>query len=141
MTDDLVQDVFLKVYLNLDTFEENAALKTWLYRIAINQCKDYFRSWHHRKVRLARTLDIFEKTSDQTPEEHALKKDENIAISQVIFAMNRKYREVTLLHYYRDFSLEEIASLLELNPSTVRSRLHRARAQLKKKLGGEIFES
>jgi len=141
VTDDLVQDVFLKVYLKLDTFEDRSSLKTWLYRIAINRCKDHFRSWHHQKVRLTKKLDLFHLKSGKTPEHYLLKKSEDLSLAREILSLNPKYREVILLYYYRDFSISEISQILNLKASTVRTRMQRARAQLKEKLGGADFES
>lgn len=139
--EDIVQEVFLKVYLKLDSFEERSSMKTWLYRIAINQCKDYFRSWHYQKVRVMKSFDLSKEKTDLTPEDLVVKKVEDVALAKEILALGLKYREVILLYYYRDFSLEEIALLLNLNPSTVRTRMQRAKSILKKKLGGEDFES
>lgn len=141
VTDDLVQDVFLKVYLKIETFEDRAAFKTWLYRIAINCCKDYFRSWHYQKVKVIQTFDLLLGTTNQTPEDQVLQESEDTKLAQEILSLNPKYREVILLYYYRDFSVGEIASLLGLKRSTVRTRMQRARAQLKETLGGENLES
>ncbi|HET7657476.1 MAG TPA: sigma-70 family RNA polymerase sigma factor [Bacillales bacterium] len=140
-TDDLVQDVFLKVYLKMDTFEDRSALKTWIYRIAINRCKDYFRSWHYQKVKLTQKLDLFNLKSGETPEEFLLQKSEDLSLAREILSLNSKYREVILLYYYRDFSISEISELLQLKESTVRTRMQRARTQLKAKLGGDDLES
>ncbi|MFC4617936.1 sigma-70 family RNA polymerase sigma factor [Camelliibacillus cellulosilyticus] len=137
--DDLVQEVFLKVYLNLDTFEDRSGLRTWIYRIAVNQCKDYFRSWHYQRVKLTETFDFLNRKTDLTPEIKLLKKSEDHALAQNILSLSPKYREIILLYYYRDFSMEEIASLLNLKASTVRTRMQRAREQLKKKIEGEDF--
>lgn len=141
VTDDLVQDVFLKVYLKLDTFEDRSSLKTWLYRIAINRCKDHFRSWHYQKVQLTKKLDLLHLKSGKTPEHYLLKKSEDLSLAREILSLNPKYREVILLYYYRDFSISEISQILNLKASTARTRMQRARAQLKEKLGGANFES
>lgn len=141
VTDDLVQDVFLKVYLKIDTFEDKASLKTWLYRIAINRCKDYFRSWHYQKVKAIKNLTLIYGKTEQTPEDQVLKKSEGHELTKEIHSLSPKYREVVLLYYYRDFSVEETASILGLKRSTVRTRMLRARALLKEKLGGEYLES
>lgn len=141
VTDDLVQEVFLKVYLKLDTFGDRSTLKTWLYRIAINACKDYFRSWHYQKVKVIHTFDRLLGKTEQTPEDQVLQKSEDKELVKEILSLNPKYREVVLLYYYRDFNVGEIASLLGLKRSTVRTRMQRARAQLREKLGGEYLES
>lgn len=140
VTEDLVQDVFLKVYLKIDTFEDKASLKTWLYRIAINRCKDYFRSSHYQKVKIIKNFSLMYGKTEQTPEDQILKKFEGDELVQEILSLSPKYREVILLYYYRDFSVEETAKILGLNRSTVKTRMLRARALLKESLGGEYLE-
>ncbi|HET7578778.1 MAG TPA: sigma-70 family RNA polymerase sigma factor [Bacillales bacterium] len=140
VTDDLIQDVFLKVYLKFDRFEDRSAPRTWLYRIAINRCKDYFRSWHYQKVKVMQTFDLLQGKWERTPEDRVLKKSKDNELAREILSLSPKYREVILLYYYRDFNVEETASLLGLKRSTVRTRMQRARAQLREKLGGEYLE-
>ena len=112
-------------------------MKTWIYSIAINQCKDYFRSWHYRKVQLLKPFESHQIKIELTPEDYFIQKVESHRIAEAILSLNLKYREIILLYYYREFSLEEIATLLELNPSTVRTRMQRAKDRLKKILGGD----
>lgn len=54
---DMVQNTFIKCYENLDGFRYESSLKTWLYRITINQCKDYLKSWNYRKVQVKSILE------------------------------------------------------------------------------------
>src|SRR4051794_20952349 len=54
--EDLTQEIFIKCYEKLYQFNQQATIKTWLYRIAINHCKDYLRSWHYRKITLSNKI-------------------------------------------------------------------------------------
>ncbi|WP_163582925.1 sigma-70 family RNA polymerase sigma factor [Gracilibacillus saliphilus] len=126
---DMVQNTFVKCYKNLEQFRNEASIKTWLYRIAINECKDHLRSWHNRKVQaknfVENTLTIF------SAESKVMEAEEQNEIKDCIFSLPKKYREVIFLYYYKSFTLEEIAIITEVNLNTVKTRLTRAKQRLK----------
>lgn len=129
MAEDAVQEAFLKAYQHMDTFRGESSEKTWLYRIAINVCRDMRRS---------KWLRMFDRSVDidtmQIPVEGA--SVVSIALMQEIMRLPDKQREVIYLFYYKDMTLAEIGSLLGLPVSTVGSRLDRARNMLHKALKG-----
>ncbi|ALC89522.1 RNA polymerase factor sigma C [Bacillus sp. FJAT-18017] len=129
---DLVQDVFVAVYLKLDSFSGRSSYKTWLYAIAINRSRDYVKSWHHRHISTAEKIFSFLKDKGLTPEEEALANDSNQQLLKAVWSLPFKYREVLLLHYYQDLSIVEISETLDLSPSTVKTRLYRAQDKLRK---------
>jgi RNA polymerase sigma-70 factor, ECF subfamily len=132
MTEDLTQEVFVNVYKNIDTFKGESSIKTWIFRICINKCKDYLRSWHYRKIQLSEfTKEII---SEKSPESEYMDVERNEVVSKAVIDLPIKYREIILLYYYKDFSLEEISILMDVNLSTIKSRLRRARMLLEKKL-------
>ncbi|RLQ94570.1 sigma-70 family RNA polymerase sigma factor [Falsibacillus albus] len=135
--EDLTQEVFITVFLKIDTFKEKSSLKTWIYKIAVNKTKDYLRSWHYKKTTLSNNL-FFIKHDNSVEEEFIMKERSNY-ISTEVFKLPIKYREIILLYYYKDFSLSEIAAITNINSSTVRTRLARGRNILERKLGG-IFD-
>ncbi|MDC3422202.1 sigma-70 family RNA polymerase sigma factor [Aquibacillus koreensis] len=137
ITDDLTQEVFIKVFSHMNTFEHNSSYKTWIYRIAINQCKDYFRSWTYRKIIFN---PFIEKTNDNTPEQILIREDEKSLLTQAILSLPIKYREIIILFYYNELKMKEISNILQVNESTVKTRISRARNLLKKKLGGVYLE-
>ncbi|WP_274307573.1 sigma-70 family RNA polymerase sigma factor [Solibacillus daqui] len=107
VAEDLTQEIFMKCYKALPTFHFNSSLKTWLWRIAINHAKDYLKSWYVRNV----------ETNNED-----------------LFALPVKYREVIYLCYYEEQPMKEIADVLQLNESTVKTRLRKAKQLLKKRL-------
>lgn len=133
-TDDVTQEVFVTIYQKLSTFQGNSTLKSWIYAIAINKCKDYLRSWHSRNQRLRERLIQSSHTSKEettTPEEKALEKDYASELFRKVMELPIKYREVIILYYFKEFSTKEISQVLNMNEATVRTRLNRGREKLK----------
>jgi RNA polymerase sigma-70 factor (ECF subfamily) len=129
---DITQDVFLKAFNKMHTFRNDSSARTWLLSITVNRCKDHLRSWHYRNVVPKET---FEPTGSATaPEGLVVHQLERQALWQVVQAIPVKYREVLILYYLRDLSGHEIAKVLHTSEQNVRTRLHRARTMLKKKL-------
>lgn len=123
--EDVVQEVFLRLYRQQETFEEKEHLRRWLMRVTVNLCKDVLKSpWRKRRVFMEESLEApcFEKT-------------EQLALYQEVMVLPEKYRTVLDLYYYEELSTKEIAELLQLRQSAVTTRLYRARALLKQRLG------
>ncbi|MFP7297092.1 sigma-70 family RNA polymerase sigma factor [Neobacillus niacini] len=130
LTEDLTQEIFLTLYLKLGTFEGRSSLKTWVYSIAINKCKDYLKSWHYRKMSYTNNLLDFIGTN-KGPENNLLEQSTRSELAQEILKLPIKYREVIILFYYKEFSIHEISVLLNISESTVKVRLHRGREKLR----------
>ncbi len=126
---DATQETFLKAYRALSTLRDRTTEKAWLCKIAVNVCNDERRThwWRMTDRRV---------TPDDLPE--AGREDERPDERPLLAVMNlpEKYRRVVLLHYYQGFRLEEIATILGLPASTVRSRMKRARDRLHSELEG-----
>jgi RNA polymerase sigma-70 factor, ECF subfamily len=137
LSEDLTQEVFVNVYLKLDTYSGKSSLKTWIYSIAVNKCKDYFKSWHYRKIRLKGSILEFNMSTFRSPEKMVAIQEDTSELIEQILALPIKYREVLLLFYYKEFSIEEIGDLLGIGEATVKTRLHRARQKLKTVLENE----
>jgi RNA polymerase sigma-70 factor (ECF subfamily) len=129
-TDDIVQEVFLKIYLKLHTFKGQASLKTWVYRIAINKCKDYLKSWSYLQLVMTEKITSFEKKGSHSIEEELMQKDTQSELMEKIMSLPVKYREIVILFYIKEFSLLEISELLQINVETVKTRLRRSRGKL-----------
>lgn len=131
-TDEVTQDVFVTVYGKLSTFKGEASLRSWIYSIAINKCKDHLRRWQVRNQRLKERLKHFTlSTETPSPEQQLLKQNERDHLVTIIMMLPVKYREILILYYFQEFTTDEISNMLNLNPSTVRSRLSRGRKRLK----------
>ena len=127
-SEDIVQNVFLKLYKETKEFESEEHLRRWLLRVAVNESKKLIGSaWFRRKAPLeefAGTLEF------ETPEESEL--------FLAVMALPKKYRVPVYLFYYEDYPIKEIASLTGLKESTLQTRLQRARAQLREKLKEDV---
>ncbi len=136
--EDLFQEVFTRVYVNLGRFRGQASPKTWIYRITVNLCRDRFRSGAVRRVLLVGEEILGVLLPPHPPvEDVILAEVEKGALLDAIMALRLEFREVVLLYYYEEMETPEVARVLGLSEGTVRSRLYRARAKLKEMLKGE----
>ncbi|MBM6617924.1 sigma-70 family RNA polymerase sigma factor [Bacillus sp. RD4P76] len=130
ISEDITQEVFLRCYKHIDQFRGDASIKTWIYTITANLCKDYLRSWSYRRLFTFERLDI-ESTSITSVLDYVLDTYEKRNLANAVLQLPIKYREVIILHYYEDYSVHEIKDILQLNEDTIRTRLRRAREKLK----------
>ena len=137
---DCLQDAMLRIYRGLGSFKGEAAFSTWIYRIQVNVCRDFFRKLKHRR---ADSLDaITEKGRDPvdtalTPDESAENADLKRQISNAIQQLPEDMRETLVLREIQGCSYEEIAQILDINIGTVKSRINRAREKLRNILSDE----
>lgn len=132
-SEDIVQDVFMRAYEKRGDFKGESSYKTYLYRMTINRCYDHLRSWSFKNVQLSNKLtSIFQ--SENTTEKTAMINDEKFMLGKEILSLPLKYREVLVLYYYKELSVEEIANILTCSPNTIKTRLKRAREKLKLQL-------
>lgn len=135
LAEDVAQEVFIKCYKNLDNFRNESSYKTWIFRITINSCKDVKKSWHYRNIVINDFFTNFKK--DDAAFEEKPFNEENEFLSHQIMKLPNNFREVIILFYYHDLSIEEIADLLNCKPNTIKSRLHRGRLKLKESFEGK----
>lgn len=128
---DLTQNAFIKCFEHIDSFRREAHIKTWLYRIVINECKDYLKSWHYRKVMVRDFLEETTVALMPSVEKTIIDKSASDEMLDAIFSLPKLYREVVYLYYYETLKIGEIAHLLEVSENTVKTRLRRARKKLK----------
>lgn len=135
MVDDVAQEVFIKVYHALPKFRFESSFYTWVYRIAVNKCRDELRK---KKVKRFFTFQSFEATTNLKIENMATTTfdDENMSgvITDMLKQLPDKFRLPIVLKDIDGLSYEEIADVLECEVGTVKSRLSRGRAMLKEKL-------
>ncbi|MCH7321720.1 sigma-70 family RNA polymerase sigma factor [Solibacillus sp. MA9] len=134
VAEEVVQDVFVKYYHTSEQFKGEASLKTYLIKITINCSYDYLRSWKNKKHMLVEYFQGATKGTEQLYVEQELRAE----ITAAVLTLPVKDREVLLLYYYEEMTVFEIAEVLEVAVSTVKSRLQRARAKLKPKLQWEV---
>jgi RNA polymerase sigma-70 factor, ECF subfamily len=144
---DLTQETFLRALKAIKKFRGEADLKTWLFRIAINESRNRFRWWKRRKREKTISLDDTVGGSEMaihetlpgtsvTPEEETLRRERERGLKDALLALPDIYREVIILCDIEGFTYEEIASALDINIGTVKSRIARGREELRRRLKG-----
>ncbi|KAA0546902.1 sigma-70 family RNA polymerase sigma factor [Bacillus sp. BGMRC 2118] len=133
LAEDLAQDVFIRFYEKIDTFRGEASYRTWLYRITVNRCKDYLRSWSYNKTYLNEKFIAFVKGNAFSPEEIVVSNNENEELTNHVLTLPVKYREIIYLYYFQEMTLQEISDCLTINLSTIKTRLRRAKELLRGK--------
>lgn len=139
---DVVQDAFVQAFLKLDSFHRSAAFYTWLYRIAFNLAISRFRKMRPTvSVERARELAGQEIAGRDPPPTERLERQEQAAqVRSALAALDENHRAVLVLREIDGCCYESIAEILELPIGTVRSRLHRARMELRELLKGVVQE-
>ena len=131
--EDVAQEVFLKVFTRIAAFDGRSQFYTWLYRVAVNAAKDHVKK---RARRPAVALDEADAlpSSAEGPAAGAARGEDARLVRAAIDALPLRYREVLALRELEGLSYDEIATVLGISIGTVESRLHRARARLKRRL-------
>ncbi|NLX83843.1 MAG: sigma-70 family RNA polymerase sigma factor [Clostridiales bacterium] len=128
--EDVTQDVFLRLMENRPVLKPGSE-KSWLLKVALNRCRDHWRSsWHKRVLLGSKVLEII---PDDDRIEDRIEKE---ALMQAVNALPQAEKEVFLLFYYQGLSTQETAAVLDTPEGTVSSRLSRGRQKLKQFLDG-----
>lgn len=142
---DLTQETFLRALKSIKKFRGDAEIKTWLFRIAINQSKNRFRWWKRRKREKTVSLDApvgetqmplseTVETHFANPEENTLQNEREKFLFEALNNLPEIFREAVILCDIEGLSYDEIATVLDINIGTVKSRIARGREELRKKL-------
>ncbi len=144
---DVVQEVFLKVFRNVEAFRGQSSLKTWVYRIAVNEAHNH-RRWYsrhrRREVGFEREdtdgggeLHEFIADPGRSPFEQVVDRQTRDRVEALIGTINAVFRAAVVLRDLEDLSYDEIAEVLQISLGTVKSRIVRGRDALRKQLGAE----
>ena len=144
---DVVQEVFLKVFRNVGHFRGDSSLRTWVYRIAVNESHNR-RRWlfRHRRGE-AGIEDVFEECetrekpltdSGETPFDFTMNREAQILLEEGLGAINPIFRVALVLREVEDMSYDEIAGILEVSIGTVKSRIMRGREALRRYLADRL---
>ncbi|MES2475928.1 MAG: RNA polymerase sigma factor [Verrucomicrobiota bacterium] len=127
--EDATHDVFLKAFRHLGEFRRESEIRTWLYRIAINHCKNLRSTWHQRNVMLTQTGEFADGAAVETstPLRVAEAKDLGRGIQQALDSLSEEYRILLLCVADAEMSYDEIAILTDQSSDAVRGKLYRAR--------------
>lgn len=148
--EDVLQEVFLRAYQGLPQFDGRASLSTWLFRIATNLCIDHYRAQERR----VKTVSIYRECADdsedkneewefpdtQTPDpmQAVLDKELQEVIERAVQELSPKLKTILLMYDVEGLSYEEIAQALGIKMGTVKSRLHLARTEIRKKVSAYL---
>ena len=144
---DVVQEVFLKVFRNVGSFRGQSTLKTWIYRITVNEAHNA-RRWFFRHRRAEVELDKNPDESrswkeiipdrSRSPFDEAFDSEQHIMIEAALKRINPIFREAVALRDISDLAYEEIAEILGVSLGTVKSRILRGREALREELVGSL---
>lgn len=130
---DLLQETFVKVYLNLQRYNSRFTFGQWIYTIARNTFIDYTRRRRDDTISIDNVnegINLSASLGGPTPEEHLITHQSQSQLEGFLEKMSPRYRELIELRFFREFSYEEIAAKLSLPMGTVKTQIHRAREQL-----------
>jgi RNA polymerase sigma-70 factor (ECF subfamily) len=144
---DVVQEVFLKVFRNIDHFRGQSTLKTWIYRITVNEAHNA-RRWffRHRRREVELDTDPQEqrnwretiRDSGRSPFDVAFENERMGMVEAALERINPSFRDAVVLRDIVDLSYEEIADVLAVSLGTVKSRILRGREALREELAGNL---
>ena len=146
---DMTQEAFLRAWRGLGSFQADSSLSTWLFRLTSNVCIDFLRKQkrqQHVSLTFSEDEDEGKELSvpdpEPLPEERVIFNEKQEAIRNAMNALPVDFREILELRVVRQLPYEQIAQIMDLPVGTVKSRLARARLQLKKRLdAGNFFET
>lgn len=134
--EDASQEIFLRAYTRLASFDRARRFSTWLLSIGANYCIDRLRRRRFNWMTLDDAAYAL-PSAEPGPERRALRHEQQQIVQQALQKLPEHYRLVTLLRYWHDLSYDEIAQATGLTESTIKTRLHRARHMLAAALGSE----
>ena len=135
--EDLAQDIFLKIFKALHTFDRRANFQTWLISISRNLCIDHYRSVRKERETMARDVDASTLTPasrERSPYGELEQIDLRVRIRQALNELPPTLREAVVLRDLQEFSYQEIADKLQLPEGTVKSRINRGRLELARQM-------
>ncbi|HEK9099123.1 sigma-70 family RNA polymerase sigma factor [Bacillus pfraonensis] len=130
LSDDITQEVFIKVFKKWNSFRNESSVKTWLLKITRNTALNYLKSSYFKRISLV----SFFRNDKEYPsaEKQFLEKETMNEVWDIVLKLPQKHREVLILDAKYELSYDEIAETLGVSIGTVKSRLHRARARVSK---------
>lgn len=147
---DLTQETFLRAFQSIGHFRGESDLRTWIYRIAINQARNRWRWWRRRRRDATVSIDApqangqpslvgtLKSDNASDPERETLAHERERALRKALSSLKQVYREAVVLRDIEGFAYEEIAVALDISVGTVKSRLARGRQELRRKLEGSL---
>lgn len=133
LVDDVMQEVFIKIFLKLDSFEKKSSIRSWLYTITYNQCIDHFRSKTVKSTVLIENLEEVKEVNTDSAEVEAIKQFEKNWLYHTVNSLPNQFKEPIFLFYFKQYSYKEISEALNENIGVIKNRLFRGRRLLREK--------
>lgn len=125
---DVFQEVFIKLFTVDKKFDSDEHMKAWLIRVAINKCNDLHKSFWNKNTQSISDLEIVFNQKNETD------------VMDAVLSLPQKYKDPIYLHYYEGYTVPEISTIIGQKENTVYSNLHRAKKELREKLGDDTYE-
>ncbi len=137
--EDICQETFIRVYTNIDKYDDNHKFSTWVYKIATNLCIDRIRKNKKNVFSLdnngdkGENIDLYSIVPDSglNPEEEVILNEQKNLIQLSFEGLPIKYRTIMILRYVDELKLQEISEILDLPVTTIKTRLHRGREHMR----------
>ncbi|MFA5927179.1 MAG: RNA polymerase sigma factor [Patescibacteria group bacterium] len=142
--EDILQDIFIKAYLNLNSFNPKLKFSSWLYRITHNETINHFKKARTRPITLStedNELILQFIASDSNIEKEMWSQDDAASIQRTLTKLNKNYRDVIILKYFEDKDYKEISDILRKPMGTVATLLNRAKKSLREEIEKETTET
>ncbi len=134
--EDLYQTTWEKAIRNLRKYDDARPFEKWLFTICVNTYRDRVRRYDNKKILQFSTDEEQERFLSSVPDEEG-DRDEYLALYSAVKKLKPSLREAVVLYYFRDYSVAELAEILNIPAGTVKSRLSAARAELRKELSDD----
>jgi len=134
--EEVAQEVFLKVYLSLNTYQPKTKFSTWLFKIVVNSCLNKLRD--KKKFSASQLDEDFPAPSEDQPDKSLEQEELRMLVRNAVDSLPENQRAVILLNQYENFSYQDMAKILDCSVSAIESRLFRAKESLRTKLSQYI---
>lgn len=134
--EDLYQSTWEKAMKKIKLYDKDKSFEKWLFSICVNTYRDNQKRYENKRVFKFNTQEEQDRFLSCVPDS-CVDKDEYIALHQAVSKLSSELKEVIVLYYFRDYSINELSEILTIPPGTVKSRLYKARDILRKELNYE----
>lgn len=131
--EDLFQDTWCKAFRNFDKYDVSKPFDKWLYAICVNTYKNNVKLWYNSRRMCFSSDEEQEFFINSIPDDSVHSSDEYVELHKIICSLPKNQRIVIILKYFRDFTIEDIAQMLSIPEGTVKSRLHSAKATIRRR--------
>ncbi|MGL5633814.1 MAG: RNA polymerase sigma factor [Sarcina sp.] len=130
IAEDLTQEIFIKIFRYIGKFKGDSSLKTWIYKISLNICREYYR----KNKKVTYFGEEFNKETEVEDkfdlEEEILELMDNEVIANALEKIKPAYRDIIYMFYYKEFTIKDIAKILDENENTIKTKLRRGKNAL-----------